>query len=156
MNDTSHVSAYQTIISGYECHIWIRHGFYEWVMLCMNESCHIWISVMHEYHVRMSHVVYEWVMSHYNESCHIWTTHHMWVDIRLLSVGMSVTYEWVLSHMNKSYYIWITRHMWVHVRLLWVGMSGSGFELICWTRSCQTYINPDLPKRPTKAKKRPI
>jgi len=45
--------------SYHTCHIWVchimrmSHVTYEWVMLHMNESCHIW----------MSHVTYEWVMS---------------------------------------------------------------------------------------------
>ena len=40
----------------------MSHVAYDWVMLHMNESCHIC----------MSHVTYGWVMSHMIESCHIW------------------------------------------------------------------------------------
>jgi len=82
----------------------MRHVTYEWVMLHMNESRHIW----------MSHVTYEWVMSHMNESWHIWMSR--------------VTYEWVMSHMNESCPIWIndvtcekTRHTCVHeARMVWM------------------------------------
>ena len=52
--------------------------FHVFMMLLMNESCHIW----------MSHVTYELFMPHMNESCHAWMSH--------------VTYKWVMSHTNES------------------------------------------------------
>ena len=81
-----------------------RHVTKEWIMSCMSESCHIW----------MSHVIYEWVMSHMNESCHVWS---MWIgrqDARLFNQLLHpcyvntaddiwmrhITREWIMSHMN--------------------------------------------------------
>jgi len=43
------------------CHIWMRHYMCEWVMSCMDESCHMW----------MRHFICEWVMSLTHESCHV-------------------------------------------------------------------------------------
>ena len=78
-DELSHVSYEWVLLHMNEsCHIWMRHVAYEWGMSRMNETCHIWVS----------HVTYEWVMSHMNESCHIWMRH--------------VAYEWVMSHMNES------------------------------------------------------
>jgi len=42
------------------CPIWMSNVIYKWVVLHINESCH---------------VTYEWVMSHMKESRHIWMSH---------------------------------------------------------------------------------
>ena len=82
------------------CHMWMRHithlgescHTYEcashvkcvWVMSCMNESRHMW----------MSHVTRSQVMSHMNRSRHMWMRH--------------VKCEWVMSHMNESRHVWMS------------------------------------------------
>jgi len=72
------------------CHAWdmswMSHGTYEWVMVHMNASWHIWMSngyVMNEicleWHASCrtwrSHIIYGWFLVHMNKSCHIWKCH---------------------------------------------------------------------------------
>ena len=116
---------------------------YEWVMLHIDEPCHIW----------MSHVTFEWVMSHLNESCHTWMSHvtkelskdsepwacicHRWFfkralklvallckEICNLSLGLLLSQmifqkrpelATIMSHINESCHIWMSHvtHDWV-------------------------------------------
>jgi len=61
-------------------HEWMSHVTCKWVLLHMDESCHIC----------MNAVTYWWVVSHWHmkESCHIWMSH--------------VTYKWFTSHVVKT------------------------------------------------------
>jgi len=94
--------------------IWMRHVMYKWVMSHIDESCHIWMSLVTHWcvmsHIRISHVTktnesrhtHELVMSrtrHVNEwyhACHTWMSHitHMNESCH--------TYERVTSHTRTS------------------------------------------------------
>ena len=78
----------------------MSHVTYQWVMSCMNESCHTWLSP----------VTYEWGMSHMNESCLIWMRHvkYEWVTSR------DITETWLIrlcdtNRMTYSYVCHVTQ-----------------------------------------------
>jgi len=116
----------------------------EWVMLCKNESWHMWMShiiyawdmphieirlndvtykwvMSYTCHIGISHVAYKRVMSRMNESYHVCMSRAMNESV-LSCMNESghlctsrVTYAWVLSHMNAPCHIWIR-----HVTYEWV------------------------------------
>jgi len=123
---------------------------FQWVMLRINESCHIWMS--HVTHLNESCHTYEWVMSHIwmshgthmYESCHTWMSHvtHMNESCH--------TYTWVMSHMNESYHTheWVMSHIWMsHVTYMnescytceWVMADVCMSHVTHMNESCHTY-----------------
>ena len=95
---------FMMLLMNESCHIWMSHVTYELFMPHMNEPCHVW----------MSHVTYKRVMSHTNESRHILMSHvtHEWVmshtnESRLIQMS-HVIYKWVTSCMNESCQIWMS------------------------------------------------
>jgi len=89
--------------------MWMSHVPHEWVVSCMNESCHIWLSYVtyacsaRRIHTtcgahlnkcctsHMRHLTCKWVISYINLSRPLWMS--------------QVTYECVVSHMNESCHI---------------------------------------------------
>jgi len=112
----------------------MRHITYEWVMSCMNESCHMW----------MSHGTYECGISRMNESCHVWISFVTYKGVTY----EHVTCEHVMSRANESH-IWTSHVTYecIHIQAF-AGLSKESCPHII--QSCPAYHADTAFQRPSK------
>jgi len=82
-----------------------RERTYQWVVLPVNESYHVWMS-------RMSHVTYEWVMAHMNESYYVWMSRtklgEPYVYLKPVEQTLYSTTVPIKKSVNEWYYVWMS------------------------------------------------